>query len=247
MPCFKLRISYDGSRYRGWQRLGDRGDTVQGKLEALLSRSLGEAIEVSGSGRTDAGVHAHCQTCSFRCSADVDAVEIERLLRRYLPEDIGLLSVEEAPPRFHARLSCTGKRYRYHIWNSYEPNVFLRKYSCTVEAELDTRAMEEAAAQLIGKHDFSAFCSAKKHKHSPVRQLRSIKIWREGPMLITELYGDGFLYNMVRIIMGTLIEVGLGQRSPESVSEALHSRDRQQAGPTAPGMGLFLWDQEYDS
>ena len=245
MRNFKLTLCYDGSRYRGWQKQGNTEHTLQGRLEALLSRLLEQPVELAGSGRTDAGVHARRQVCSFRADTDLRCEELLGKLRAMLPEDIGALALEDAPPRFHARLSCTGKTYVYRIWNSETPDVFSRRYRLSWPEPLDTAAMEQAAQALLGEHDFSAFCSLKKSKKSPVRRLDEIRVERHGDELRLAFTGSGFLYNMVRILTGTLLEVGAGRRSAETVSAALLSRDRAMAGPTAPAQGLFLWEVSY--
>ena len=245
MRNFMLCLCYDGSRYRGWQKQGNTGGTIQEKMEALLSRLLAQPVEVAASGRTDAGVHARRQTCSFRADTGLSCRELLELIRQHLPEDIGALSLSEAEPRFHARLSCREKSYVYFIWNSPAPNVFTRKYSYAWPEALDTAAMKEAAALLLGRHDFRSFCSVTKTKKSTVRELRDISITRQGPMLRIRFTGNGFLYNMVRILVGTLLEVGSGQRSAGDMPRVLEVRDRQAAGFTAPAQGLFLWEQKY--
>ena len=245
MRNFKLTLCYDGSRYKGWQRQGNTENTIQARLEALLSRLLEQPVEVSGSGRTDAGVHARAQVCSFRAETDRDCGELLQLIRRYLPEDIGAMFLEEAPPRFHARLSCREKTYVYRIWNSEEPNVFERAYMYTVTDRLDLAAMQQAANRLLGRHDFSSFCGMRMKK-SAVRELRSAEVESVGSELRISLTGDGFLYNMVRIIVGTLIEVGRGERKPEDMDTILRSMNRSAAGFTAPAKGLILWEVLYD-
>ena len=245
MKNYKLCLSYDGSRYRGWQKQGNTPGTLQEKLEVLLSRLLEQPVELNGSGRTDAGVHARCQTCSFRADTLLSCGELLELMRRYLPEDIGALSLEEAEPGFHARLSCREKTYVYFIWNSPTPNVFYRKYSFNCPETLDTSAMEQAARLLLGEHDFASFCSLKRMKKSAVRDLKAIEPERRGEMLCLKFSGSGFLYNMVRILTGTLIEVGRGERPAEDMPRILSARDRQAAGFTAPAQGLFLWEQVY--
>ena len=247
MKSFRMTLCYDGTRYRGWQKQGNAENTIQGRLEALLTRLLEQPVEVHGSGRTDAGAHARRQVASFRAETEKTAAALLPLIRRYLPEDIGLVSLEEAAPRFHARLNCTGKTYVYRVWNSAEPNVFERKYLWFLpDAVLDLAAMERAAALLTGEHDFRAFCSLKRFKKSTVRRVDEIRLERLGGELRFTVTGSGFLYNMVRILVGTLVEVGLGLRSPESVGEALASLDRQQAGQTAPPQGLVLWEVFYN-
>ena len=244
MRNLRLDICYDGTRYRGWQRLGDREDTIQGKLENTLSRILGEAIEISGSGRTDAGVHAKGQVASFHTQSQMPCGEILKELRRYLPEDIGIYSCQECAPRFHARLNAKEKTYLYRIWNSREPCVFERKYVAVMPENLDLAAMEDAAAKLLGEHDFSAFCGNPKMKKSTVRCVRAIEIRRVGREIQLRLTGGGFLQDMVRILTGTLVEVGRGERSPESIP-SLFGGKRSEAGFLAPAQGLCLEEVRY--
>lgn len=244
MRNLRLEVCYDGTRYRGWQRLAGREDTIQGKLETALSRILGESIEVSGSGRTDAGVHARGQVANFHCESSMPAGEILEALRRYLPEDIGIYSCKDVSPRFHARLNAREKTYCYRIWNSDSPCVFARRYVTVMPEALDIEAMERAAALLTGQHDFSAFCGNAKVKKSTVRYLRSITITRQGEELRLLFTGNGFLQGMVRILTGTLVEVGRGQRTPESIPE-LFGGKRAEAGFLAPAKGLCLEEVVY--
>ena len=244
MQNYKLTLNYDGSRYKGWQRQGNTDNTIQAKMESLLSRLLEQPVEIAASGRTDAGVHARMQVCSFRAETDMPVGVMLTEMRKFVPEDIGILSIEQASPRFHARLNCVRKSYVYQIWNADEPNVFERKYMYNYPENLDIDAMRRAAEQLIGEHDFSAFCT-KRMKKSAVRRLERIEITKQDNKIKVMLTGNCFLYNMVRIIVGTLLEVGSGQRTVDSVGEALRSLDRQQAGFTAPPHGLFLWSVEY--
>ena len=245
MRNFKLTLCYDGSRYDGWQRQGNSEETIQGKLETLLSRLLGQSVEVAGSGRTDAGVHALAQVCSFRADTEMDCDTLLSEIRRYLPEDIGAIALEEAPPRFHARLSCKEKTYVYRIWNSPEPNVFERRWMFAVPQTLDLDAMRRAADALLGEHDFSAFCANRHMKKTAVRTLKEIEITSMDGEIRIALTADGFLYHMVRILVGTLLEVGEGKRAPEDMAAVLASRDRMEAGPTAPAQGLILWSVKY--
>ena len=245
MRNFALTLSYDGGRYRGWQKQGNTGATIQGKLEETLSRLLSQPVEVSGAGRTDAGVHARQQTASFRADTALSCGEILDGLRAYLPEDIGAEALSEAPLRFHARLSCRGKTYLYRIWNSASPCVFERKYVWRVQEALDEERMRRAADALTGTHDFAAFHTGRSKK-STVRTLERIDIIRSGGDLRLFFSGDGFLYNMVRIITGTLVEIGAGRMTPEAAAAALESRDRATAGPTAPPQGLCLLETRYE-
>ena len=244
MRNIRLDLCYDGTRYKGWQRLPGADATIQGKLETALSRILGEPIEVRGSGRPDAGVHARSQVANFHCESTMAAEEILTQLRRYLPEDIGIYSCRDVSPRFHARLNAKEKTYLYRIWNSPEPCVFERRFVTVMDEPLDLEAMEEAAKLLLGEHDFSAFCGNSKMKKSTVRTLRSIEILREGKQIFLRFTGDGFLYNMVRILVGTLIEVGRGTRAAASMPE-LFGGKRSDAGFLAPPQGLCLEEVYY--
>ncbi len=243
---YKLTIQYDGSRYDGWQRQGNTDNTIQSKLEAVLSRMTGEMVEVHGAGRTDAGVHALGQVASVKLPGERPAGELMAQLNRYLPEDIAVVAAQEVGERFHARLSAAGKVYRYSIRMGATSDVFRRKYQYRVEEPLDISAMERAAALLTGKHDFRAFCSNKRYKKSTVRHVTAIDLAVQGADLTITFRGDGFLYNMVRILTGTLLEVGLGERDAESMSEILTSLDRTQAGKTAPAQGLCLVEVMYE-
>ena len=244
MRNIRLDICYDGTRYRGWQRLTGVDNTIQGKIEQTLSRILGEDIEISGSGRTDAGAHAAFQVANFHCVSNMPCEEILSQLRRYLPEDIGIYSCREASDRFHARLNCKEKTYCYRIWNSDKPCVFERRFVYNLSEKLDVEAMEKAAAYFLGEHDFSAFCANKKMKKSTVRRIDDLKIQRIGEELRITVTGNGFLYNMVRIMVGTLLEVGLHQRSADSVPE-LFGAKREAAGYLVPAQGLCLQEVAY--
>lgn len=243
---YRLIVSYDGSRYQGWQKQSSASNTIQEKLETLLTRLLGEPIHVVGSGRTDAGVHAMGQVASFQTTEYQDCEQLLQEIRSYLPEDIGAMSLTLAGPRFHARLNATGKTYVYRIWNSAQPNVFQRKYLYFFPEELDVAAMEEAAAHLVGTHDFMSFCANKRMKKSTVRTITSIELQQLGQELRIVVSGNGFLYNMVRILVGTLLEVGTGRRTADSIPALLEARDRSQAGFLAPAQGLCLESVCYD-
>lgn len=245
MNNYKLTLSYDGTRYRGWQRQGNTENTIQAKVEGALSRILGQSVEVSGSGRTDAGAHARMQVVSFRAATELTVQEILSRLRISLPEDIAANDLTIAAPRFHARLSCVGKTYIYRVQNSEVPNVFERKFMYRVSEALDVAAMESAAKILLGEHDFTAFQSNKRMKKSAVRRIDAIDIARHGEEIRFTVSGDGFLYNMVRIIVGTLLEAGAHRMSAEDVRYALDSKVRENAGPTAPAQGLCLWEIFY--
>ena len=243
MRNLRLDICYDGTRYKGWQRLPGVDNTIQGKLEQCLSKILGEAIEITGSGRTDAGVHALGQVANFHCESAMPPEEILQQLRRYLPEDIGIYSCKEVSPRFHARLNAKEKTYLYRIWNSEKPCVFQRKYTTILPEKLNVKMMQKAAEYFCGEHDFSAFCGNPKFKKSTVRFVRSVEI-TEGEELHIRFTGNGFIHNQVRIMVGTLIEVGRGERSPESIP-ALFGGKRAEAGFLAPAQGLCLQEVTY--
>ena len=244
MRNLRLDICYDGTRYRGWQRLAGVENTIQGKLESTLSRMLNEPIEVSGSGRTDAGTHALGQVASFRCNSSMPCDQILAGLRTYLPEDIGVIACKNASERFHARLNAKTKTYCYRLWNSTHPCVFERKFVYADARDLDVEAMQNAANLLVGTHDFAAFCSNKRMKKSTVRTIHNFEIRRHGHELRFTVTGNGFLQHMVRIMVGTLLEVGCGERTAESIRE-LFDAARADAGPAVPACGLCLMEVSY--
>ena len=245
MPNFRLDLCYDGSRYRGWQRLGDSDNTIQGKLEQVLGRMVGTPVEVIGSGRTDAGVHALGQVANFHAGTAMAPQEILAYLRRYLPEDIGVKEVMAVPERFHSRYNALEKVYRYRIFHSDAPCVFERKYVYPYPAALDLGKMEEAAAHLLGTHDFLAFSSLKRSKKSTVRTLREIRLVEVGQELQLTFTGDGFLYHMVRILVGTLLAAGEGTMAPSEIDEIFQTGRRAMAGVTVPAKGLCLMEVQY--
>lgn len=242
---YRFIIMYDGSRYYGWQRLPEH-DTIQGKLEAVLERLCGEPVEVIGAGRTDAGVHARQMAANAVLETVLGPEEIREYLNRYLPEDIAVREVKEAGPRFHARYNATGKSYCYTCFDGPVKPVFDRKYVYALEESPDLEAMREAALLLKGEHDFRNFCMNPRMKKSTVRVVDRIYIEREGDYIRFTFHGTGFLQNMVRIMVGTLLEVGWGHMSLARVEEVLHSRERQKAGPTAPAQGLCLLQVDYE-
>lgn len=245
MRNFRIIVQYEGTKYQGWQKQDTTDNTIQGKLENILSKMAGEIIEVHGAGRTDAGVHAKGQVAHFKADTMMSEEQILQYINRYLPEDIAVISVKEAGERFHARLNAVGKIYQYRIMNSDIPHVFDRRYTHIVEKPLDVSKMRQAADILTGTHDFKAFTSLKRGKKSTVRTIESIDIRKNGDEVTLTYKGDGFLYHMVRILSGTLIEVGLSERSVESVLEALNSLDRKNAGILAPAKGLTLLEVLY--
>lgn len=241
---YRLTLAYDGTRFKGWQRLA-AGNTIQGRVEDVLSEIFQQKIEIHGSGRTDAGVHAAGQVASFRAPV-YDRHKLLAQLRHKLPEDIGVLAVDYAPDRFHARLSATEKTYCYRVWNSSEPDVFGRLYRTRIPQSLSIEKMKEAMELCLGSHDFLAFCSNKHFKKSSVRCLKRFDLQVHGQELCFTLSADGFLYNMVRILVGTVLEVGLGTREPESIPLLFSRRIREEAGQTAPAKGLCLMEVCYE-
>lgn len=242
---YKLLLQYDGTKLNGWQKQGNTENTIQGKLEEILRRTYETEIEVCGSGRTDAGVHALGQVANFHAPAVYSIEEIQTILNEYLSKDIRVLKAETAEERFHARLTAKGKTYEYRIDNGQIANVFQRKYTMREELPLDLEAMRRAAGYFLGTHDFKTFCANKKMKKSTVRTITSIVIEEKDGIVSIRYTGNGFLYNMVRILTGTLIEVGRGKRRPEEMKEILNALDRGAAGFTAPAQGLFLVEVSY--
>ncbi len=245
MNNYRLTIAYDGSRYSGWQRQGNTENTVQGRIETALTEIFGHKIEINGSGRTDAGTHALAQTASFRADTEMPTEKLMDEVNRLLPGDIAVTAFDPAPERFHARLSVTGKTYAYRLWTAVYPNVFERKFVYHLGKPLNIAEMKRSAALLCREADFIGYSSLKKSKKSTVRTVRSIEVLELGPEVRLVFNGDGFLYNMVRIMAGTLVEVGLGKRSAESVAVPFETLDRADAGETLPAHGLTLVNVEY--
>lgn len=245
MKNYKITIQYDGTRYSGWQAQKSTPDTIQGKIEHVLSTFSGHPVEIMGSGRTDAGVHAVGQVANFHIEEEFSKEAILEELNRFLPRDIAVTSIEEVDPRFHSRLSAVKKTYVYRIHTSSISNVFERKFVYDYNEPLDVEAMKKAASLLVGTHDFKSFCGNKHMKKSTVRTIYAIEV-EELPNEIKISYtGNGFLMNMVRILTGTLIEVGDGRRSADSMLSILDAKDREAAGYTAPPCGLFLKEVFY--
>ncbi len=242
-----MTISYDGTNFHGWQRQpGVR--TVQGELERVLSEVCGEQITIDGTSRTDAGVHAYGQCATFGGGFAIPVDRIMIAANNYLAGgknnetgDIRITSIREAAPGFHARFDAKGKEYLYRIRVAAEPDIFRKNYCYQMSKQPALEEMRKAAGFIVGTHDFKCFqASGGEEKETTVRTVHHLKLEQEGPEITLAIAGDGFLYNMVRIITGTLIEVGLGKRTPESVKDIIESRDRAIAGFTAPARGLYL-------
>jgi tRNA pseudouridine38-40 synthase len=245
MRTLKLTLAYDGTRFVGWQRQSE-GESIQGLLEDALARFDGASVSVQGAGRTDAGVHALGQVASARVTFAHPAATLVRALNAHLPPEIRVLSVEDVAPDFHARFSARSKTYRYVIRNAPVADPFERQYAWHLPEPLALDAMREAAALLVGKHDFAAFRSVGAEVATTVRTITRSE-WREsGGRLVYEVAGDGFLRHMVRAIVGTLVEIGRGWRAPQQVGSLLAGGRRADAGATAPPHGLFLLRVDYD-
>lgn len=241
---YKLTIAYDGSRFFGWEHQPDR-DTIQGKLESVLEKLNGAPVDVIGAGRTDAGVHARAMVANVVLDVKESPEEIRDYMNRYLPDAIAVREVKPCAERFHARYKALGKTYRYICFDGPVKPVFDRKYVTILDYQIDVERMQRAAAYLVGEHDFMSFCGNPRMKKSTVREVDSITIERRRDRVIFTFHGTGFLQNMVRILVGTLLEVGRGYWEPEHVQEILEARDRKQAGPTAPPEGLCLMKVDY--
>ena len=242
----RLIVAYDGTEYCGWQ-IQKNGVTIEGELTRGLRELLGEEVEVIGASRTDSGVHALGNIAAFDTESRIPADKFAAALNGYLPEDIRVQHSDEVSPDYHPRYQKTEKTYEYTILNTRSALPIWQRYSYHVYQELDVEAMREAAKMLEGEHDFSAFCSAGSQVKSKVRTIYEVSVHEEeistgngGRLLRIRVRGNGFLYNMVRIIAGTLVEVGMGRRTVESIRLALETGDRQKAGPTAPPQGLML-------
>ena len=246
MKNIKLTIEYDGKRYLGWQRLGDSDKTIQGKIEATLSKMTGEELEIVGSGRTDSGTHARGQVANFKTMSTMTPEKMMNYLNNTLPRDIVVTKVEEVPERFHARYNATGKQYSYYVWNTAIPSAFKRQYSFHYTEQLDDEKMTQACQKLMGEHDFIGFSSLKKSNKSTVRKLESISIHREGELVQFQFVGNGFLYNMVRILMGTILDIGSGKMSLDQIDDIFEKKIRQDAGMTLPAQALFLDEVYYN-
>ena len=244
---YRIVVSYDGTRYNGWQKQKTTEDTIQGKLEALLSRMAGKEVTVQGSGRTDAGVHALAQTANFRMETELSEQELMDAINGYLPEDIAVLSLKTASERFHSRYNAIAKTYEYRLYIGNAKPVMDRKYVWQPEEKPDLERMRTAAAYVLGEHDFKSFCGNKKMKKPTVRRIDRIEVEEipERQEAVLRFTGNGFLQNMVRILTGTLVECGQGKREPEQMREILEAKDRNAAGMTAPAKGLSLVRVDY--
>lgn len=244
MPRYKLTVEYEGTAYHGWQSQKNAA-SVQDILAAKLEVLLRQPVRVEGAGRTDAGVHAQGQVAAFNAATDKPCERILAGLNGLLPRDIRVRACEPAPEAFDPRRDSAGKRYRYVWWDGPALPPFWRRYAWHAKQPLDDRAMDRAARLLEGEHDFSSFRAAGCTAKTPVRRVLECRVRRKGGRVTLDIHGTAFLHQMVRIIAGTLHDVGIGKRPPQSLAALLAARDRKQAGKTAPPQGLVLWEVYY--
>jgi len=240
----KLTIEYDGTNYHGWQ-IQDNAITVQQVIQEAVSKLTGEKCELIGSSRTDVGVHALGMAANFKTCSTIPGDRFSFALNNLLPNDIVIKKSEEVSPDFHARFSCTGKKYRYLIYNSPTPSALLRNRAFYVPKALCVEDMRKAAEYFLGEHDFSAFAAAGGSTKTFVRKISSVSLDKRDDCIQFEITGNGFLYNMVRIIAGTLVDVGMGKISPDAIPKIIESGNRKMAGRTAPAHGLYLVEVYY--
>ena len=245
MRNIKMILEYDGTRFKGWQKQTDDINTLQGKLEDVLSKMVGEEVQIIGCGRTDSGVHALNYTANFHTENKMHVNEMSKYLYDNLPDDIAVKYIKDASERFHSRYNILSKTYVYRINNSGIKNVFDRKYIHNIGEKLNLDDMKSCVAVLIGNHDFQSFTTLKTKTKSTMRTINFINIMENGSIIEIEINGNGFLWNMVRIILGTLIEAGKGNIKQTDVENILNAKKRSEAGPMAPAKALFLKDVEY--
>lgn len=246
MRNIKLTIEYDGKDFNGWQKQPNKLN-IQGSIEQAIYQITGEEVELNASGRTDAGVHALGQVANFKTNSNIPIEKFAIAINTKLKKSIRILKAEEVDERFHSRLSCKRKTYRYIINNSEQGTAIYRNLETNIPYLLDETKMNEAAKYFIGEHDFKAFKASGTSSKSSVRTIYDAKVYRQGDRIYIELTGNGFLYNMVRIISGTLVEVGMGKIHPEKIAEIIQSKNREKAGKTLPPQGLYLVEVEYEN
>ena len=240
-----LTVAYDGTNYHGWQKQ-ENAVTVQGELENALSKLLKENITVRGSSRTDTGVHAKAQRALFEMDLKIPLPALPRALNTFLPDDIVVNNAVEVSENFHPQYSVTDKTYTYKILNDEYPDPMLKNYTAFERRNLDVSKMDRAAAYLIGEYDFSSFCAAGSTALSKVRRIFFASVTKKENIITITLKGNGFLYNMVRIIAGTLVDVGLGKKLPEDIPKIINKKDRSLAGKTMEPNGLTLAEVNYE-
>lgn len=245
MRNIRLTIEYDGKEFNGWQKQPNKLN-IQGNLEKVISDLTKEEIEIIGSGRTDAGVHALGQVANFKTNSNIPIEKFAIAINSRIKQSIRVKKSEEVDERFHSRYNCKRKTYRYIINTSETGSAIYRNLEYNIKMQLDVKKMQEAVKFFIGEHDFSAFKSSGTSSKSSVRTIYNAKVEQDGERIIIELTGNGFLYNMVRIISGTLVEVGLNKIKPEDITKIIESKNRQNAGKTLPPCGLYLVSVEYE-
>ncbi len=239
MRNIKLTIEYDGKKFGGWQKQPSKLN-IQGEIERAIQEITGETVELTASGRTDAGVHSLGQVANFKTNSKIETEKIPVAINSKLKESIRIIKAEEVEESFHARYSCKGKKYRYVINNSKIGSAIYRDLEYHMPVKLDIEAMKKAVKYFEGEHDFKGFKASGTSSKSSIRTIYSAKVIQDGDRINIELEGNGFLYNMVRIISGTLVDVGLGKIIPEEIPNIINSKDRTKAGKTLPAYGLYL-------
>lgn len=244
MRNIKLTIEYDGKKFGGWQKQPNKLN-IQGEIEKAIGEITGENIELNASGRTDAGVHSLGQVANFKTNSKIEIGKVAIAINSKLKQSIRIINAEEVDENFHARYSCKGKKYRYVINNSQYGSAIYRDLEYHMPIKLDIKAMKDAIKYFEGEHDFKGFKASGTSSKSSLRTIYSAKVIQNGDRIAIELKGNGFLYNMVRIISGTIVDVGLGKIKPEEIPEIIKAKDRSKAGKTLPPQGLYLVEVNY--
>ncbi len=244
MRNIKLTIEYDGKKFGGWQKQPNELN-IQGEIEQAIKQITGEDVELNASGRTDSGVHALGQVANFKTNSNLDIEKFAVAINSKLKKSIVIKKAEEVPENFHARYNCKGKKYRYIINNSYQGTAIYRDLECHIPQKLDIEKMQEGIKFFEGKHDFKGFKASGTSGKSTVREIYKAEVKQDGERIIIELTGNGFMYNMVRIISGTIVDVGLGKITPNQIPDIINAKDRTKAGKTLPASGLYLVEVYY--
>lgn len=245
MRNIKLTIEYDGKKFGGWQKQPTKLN-IQGEIEQAIKDITGEEVELNASGRTDAGVHSLGQVANFKTNSNIEIAKMAIAINSKLKKSIVIKKAEEVPDNFHARYSCKGKKYRYIINNSYQGTAIYRDLECHIPQKLDIEKMKKAIKYFEGEHDFKGFRASGTSSKNSIREIYKAEVIQNGERIIIELTGNGFMYNMVRIIAGTIVEVGLGKINPDQIPEIIEAKDRNKAGKTLPAHGLYLVEVYYN-
>ncbi len=239
MANIKLTIEYEGTNYIGWQKQ-NKGNSIQGEIEKAIKLITGENVNLIGSGRTDSGVHAKGQVANFITKSKIPGDKFKFALNSKLSEDIAIIHSENVDESFHARYDAIGKKYKYLIYNSQIRSPLYRNFAYYIPYPLDYKEMDKSIKYLIGTHDFTSFMASNSSVKSTIRTINHVSLYKKEDLIVFSIEGNGFLYNMVRIIVGTLVEVGRGKIESDNISHIIHSKNREIAGPTAPPHGLYL-------